>query len=309
MIWPILATIVTIGVLFFILASALVSATPLHGAPTLGTAINLGQWAKPERVDLSAAIIGLIALAFVLRFFGRWLRLSGLALERDYLRTLGGRRILRDIVRALLGDSLALASVLKRSKKRWLVHSLVLYGFLLMTLSTSLAALLNYADAPHGFWWPPRIAGNLGGLSTLIGLSIMAWRLWRDPYENNGKTYRADLAFVILLYLTTLMGFATEYTMYGLNVPLAHDVFLLHMLLVSLLFLTFPFTRFSHSLLTPFLLIITRLNRSLVNSRNIPAFAEEPAPGRHHKTERLAADLQKQLDPQRTSHAGIRYFP
>jgi len=186
----------------------------------------------------------------------------------------------------------------------------VLYGFIFMILATTLAAFFNYSNAPHGFWWPPRILGNLGGLSSLIGLSIMGWRLVSDPYEDNGKTYLADITFVFLLYLTIFTGFATEFIMYGLDATLAYGSFLLHMLLVSGLFLALPYTRFNHVLLTPFLLILTRLNQTLVETNILPGLLEEPAPGRHHKTQRLADDCQKQLfvnDGE--SPVTLRYYP
>ena len=314
MIWALLAVLLTLGISTYLVLLILASLGGLpfsSWAPPLGISINLGQWVKPERVDLGAAIIGTIVLILLIRFFRTWIRYSALIRNWKYIRTIGWRRIGRETWKALFQDSLLLSSVQKRSGKRWLVHGLVLYGFILMLLSTSLAALFNYANAPHLFWWPPRIIGNLGGLSCLIGLTIMGWRLVRDPYEDNGKTFLADLAFVFLLYLTILTGFATEFIMYGVNVPLAHGSFLLHMLLVSGLFLTLPFTRFNHVLLTPFLLILTRLNQTLVEeSAILPGIPDEPAPGRHPKTERLAQDCQKQILPGNgESPVTLRYYP
>ena len=313
MIWALIATLLTVGISLYLILLLLAALGGLTAVPfliPLGTSINLGQWAKPELIDLGAAIIGTIVLILLFRFFQRWIRYSALTVNWKYIRSLGWRRIAQDTWTALFQDSLLLSSIQKRSKKRWLVHGLVLYGFIFMLLATSLSAILNYTNAPHGFWWPPRIIGNLGGLSSLIGLSIVGWRLVRDPYEDNGKTYVADIAFVFLLFLTIFTGLATEFIMYGLNATLAHGSFLLHMLLVSGLFLALPYTRFNHVLLTPFLLILTRLNRTLVEEKSVPGILEEPAPGRHHKTERLAVDCQKQIFPQDgESPVILRYYP
>lgn len=313
MIWAIIATLITAGISLYLALLLLISSGSLTSLPfpvPLGTAINLGQWAKPELIDRSAALIGLVVLVLLIIFFRRWFRNSAFSSQLKYIRSLGRRRIAEDIWAALVQDSLLLASVRKRSKKRWLVHGLVLFGFLFMMLATTLAAFLNYADAPHGFWWPPRIVGNLGGLSSLIGLSIIGWRLVRDPYENNGKTYFTDITFVFLLYLTILTGFATEFIMYGTGITMAYGTFLVHMLMVSGLFLTLPFTRFNHVLLTPFLLILTRLNQTVVAEGKVQGIANEPAPGRHHKTERLAADCQRQIFSQDgESPVTLRYYP
>ncbi|HUX47400.1 MAG TPA: hypothetical protein VMV58_05245 [Desulfosporosinus sp.] len=313
MIWALIATLLTVGISLYLILTLLATLGGLTSFPfsiPLGTSINLGQWAKPELVDLGASIIGTIVLILLFLFFRRWIRYSALSVNWKYIRSLGWRRIAKDTWTALFQDSLLLSSVQKRSKKRWFVHGLVLYGFIFMLLATTLAAFFNYSNAPHGFWWPPRIIGNLGGLSSLIGLSIMGWRLVRDPYEDNGKTYVADIAFVFLLFLTILTGFATEFIMYGLNATLAYGSFLLHMLLVSGLFLALPYTRFNHVLLTPFLLILTRLNQTLVEENNVPGILDEPAPGRHYKTERLAVDCQKQIFPKNEeSTVTLRYYP
>ena len=233
MIWALLATLLTVGISMYLILSLLATLgglTSFSFLIPLGTSINLGQWAKPELIDLGASVIGTIILILLFLFFRRWVRYSAISMNWKSIRSLGWRRIAKDIWTALFQNSLLLSSVLKRSKKRWLVHSLVLYGFIFMILATTLAAFFNYSNAPHGFWWPPRILGNLGGLSSLIGLSIMGWRLVSDPYEDNGKTYFADITFVVLLFLTIFTGFATEFIMYGLDAPLAYGSFLLHML-------------------------------------------------------------------------------
>lgn len=313
MIWAFIFTLLTAGISVYLILLILTSLGGMAFFPfkvPLGVSINLGQWAKPELVDLCASIIGTLVLFLLIRFFWNWFRYGALQANWKYIRSLGWRRIAKETWTALFQDSLLVSSVQKRSSKRWLVHGLVLYGFILLLLSTTLAAIFNYSDAPHGFWWPPRIIGNLGGLSSLIGLSIMGWRLVRDPYEDNGKTYLADITFVFLLYLTIFTGFATEFIMYGLNAHLAYGSFLLHMLLVTGLFITLPYTRFSHVLLTPFLLILTRLNQTLAEENKVPGICDEPAPGRHCKTERLAEDCQRHIFLQdEQSPVTLRYYP
>jgi hypothetical protein len=313
MIWAIVATLLTAGIFLYLVLLLLISSGSLTSLPfliPLGTSINLGEWAEPEFIDLSASIIGMVVLVLLIFFFRRWFRNCAVLRQWKYIRSLGWRRMAKDIWTALFQDTLLLASVRKRSPKRWLVHGLVLFGFLFMALATTLAAFINYADAPHGFWWPPRIIGNLGGLSSLIGLSIIGWRLVWDPYEDNGKTYLADITFVFLLYLTILTGFATEFIMYGTGITLAHGSFLVHVLMVSGLFLTLPFTRFNHIFLTPFFLILTRLNQTVTAQNQVPVISDEPAPGRHYKTERLAEDCQRQIFPQEgESPVTLRYYP
>ena len=72
MIWALLAVLLTLGISTYLVLLILTSLGGLpfsSWAPPLGISINLGQWVKPERVDLGAAIVGTIVLILLIRFF------------------------------------------------------------------------------------------------------------------------------------------------------------------------------------------------------------------------------------------------
>ena len=95
MIWALIATLLTVGISMYLILTILASLGGLTFFPLpipLGVSINLGQWAKPELVDLGASIIGTLVLILLFRFFRRWIRYSALTLNWKYIRSLGWRQ-------------------------------------------------------------------------------------------------------------------------------------------------------------------------------------------------------------------------
>lgn len=311
--WLALTTLTTTFVGLLLLATAIWGYDangPVTGKIPLYTDIDMGEWAKPHYIDYIAAAVAITVSILLYKLLKNWANYSGANLGWQYYKQLGWKVLINELWWTLLKDSFGVSSVFKHTKKRWIYHGFIIYGFTIMTISTTLTFVLNYQNDPHSFWWFPRVLGNLGGLMTLIGVNIMAWRLVNDPYEENGRTYEADVTFVTLLYLTLIGGFLTEYTLYGTSAPLAYASFTLHLSLVSALFISWPYTRFNHVVLTPFLVYLTRLNRLVRDNKMVPGMQEEGAPGRHLKTERYAVDaMAKMFSDEETAAPTLRYFP
>jgi len=308
-----LSTLTTASVGLTLLALAFFGYDASNGGTgliPLYTAIDLGEWALPEYIDITAGTVAIIVTILIYFLLRKWTFYSGANISWKHYKQLGWRVLTKELWLALLEDSFAVSSVFKHDFKRWLQHGFILYGFTLMTIATTLTFLINYENNPHSFWWYPRVIGNVGGLMALLGTTVMIWRLINDPYEDNGKTYKADVTFIVLLYLTIFFGFLTEFTLYGLNAPLAYATFIIHLSLVCALFISWTFTRFNHVILTPYLAYLARLNRAVRAAHIVPEMQEEPAPGRHIKTERLAADALVHLFPeQKDESPTLRYYP
>ncbi|MBE3556349.1 MAG: hypothetical protein IMW91_04630 [Firmicutes bacterium] len=275
----------------------------------LGTSIDLGAWITTETIDRWAMVLGILLVILSVGVMARVIHRAGFLASWPYYRTLGWKTIARIFLRTLFDDWLAVRTLRTNDKRRWAIHGLILYGFILMLASTTVADFLNKENNPHGFWWISRILGNAGGLSSMIGLCFIAWRLWKDDFENNGKTWIGDIAFVFLLTMTIVTGFATEFTTYGTNIQAAHVAFGVHLGFIIVLLENAPFTRFNHVLITPVLAFFTHLNEALVASHRVAAYEEEPAPGRHAKSERIVADAIRHIAPDARPPVRIRYFP
>ena len=132
---------------------------------------------------------------------------------------------------------------------RRIFHHFTFYGFMLCFASTSVATLYHYAGgwkAPYPILSAPVLLGILGGIGLLVGpagLYVLSRR--RDP-KMMDRTHRGmDVAFLAMLFLTSLTGFL----LMGLRDTPAMGVLLsIHLGVVLALFLSLPYGKFVHGL-------------------------------------------------------------
>ena len=137
----------------------------------------------------------------------------------------------------------------KPSAQRRIYHHLTFYGFLLCFAATSVATLYHYLfgwRAPYPLLSLPVLLGIAGGLGLLIGpagLFVLARR--RDPVLVDGARKGMDTAFIAMLFLTSLTGFALMI----LRDSSAMGILLaVHLGVVLALFLSLPYGKFVHGL-------------------------------------------------------------
>jgi citrate/tricarballylate utilization protein len=135
------------------------------------------------------------------------------------------------------------------SRWRRVYHHLTFYGFLLCFAATSVATIYHYVfswRAPYTFDSVPVVLGILGGIGLLLGplgLFILARR--RDPILTDVRGAGMDSAFLLMLFLTSLTGFA----LMGLRDTAGMGLLLaLHLGVVLGLFLSMPYGKFVHGL-------------------------------------------------------------
>jgi citrate/tricarballylate utilization protein len=135
------------------------------------------------------------------------------------------------------------------SDRRRLYHHLTFYGFLLCLASTTTATLYHYLlgrEAPYPWYDLPVLAGTAGGIGLVIGpagLLVERWR--RDPALQDGSRRGMDVAFILMLLLTSLTGLA----LLGFrSTPAMGMLLALHLGVVFSLFITMPYGKFVHGI-------------------------------------------------------------
>jgi citrate/tricarballylate utilization protein len=100
--------------------------------------------------------------------------------------------------------------------------------------------------APYGWSDLPVVLGTLGGVGLIIGpVGLLAAKLRRDPAAADPSGFGMDMAFLAMLFLTSLTGLV----LLVLRETAAMGVLLaLHLGVVLALFLTFPYGKFVHGL-------------------------------------------------------------
>jgi citrate/tricarballylate utilization protein len=137
----------------------------------------------------------------------------------------------------------------KPSAARRIYHHLTFYGFLSCFAATSVATIYHYAfgwHAPYALLSLPVALGILGGIGLLAGpagLFLLARK--RSPALVDGPRLGMDVAFLAMLFLTSLTGFA----LMGLRDTGAMGILLaVHLGVVLGLFLSLPYGKFVHGL-------------------------------------------------------------
>jgi citrate/tricarballylate utilization protein len=133
--------------------------------------------------------------------------------------------------------------------RRKFYHHLTFYGFALCFASTCVATLYHYLlarEAPYAWWDLPVVLGTLGGIGLLIGpIGLLAERWKRDPVLVDQARYGMDIAFIVMLFLTSLTGMA----LLVLRETAAMGPLLaLHLGVVFSLFVTMPYGKFVHGI-------------------------------------------------------------
>jgi citrate/tricarballylate utilization protein len=133
--------------------------------------------------------------------------------------------------------------------RRKIFHHLTFYGFLLCFAATSVATLYHYLlarEAPYAWWDLPVILGTLGGIGLLIGpAGLLAERFNRDSALVDQRRAGMDIAFIAMLFLTSLTGLAL---LVWRDTAAMGTLLALHLGIVFALFLTLPYGKFVHGL-------------------------------------------------------------
>ena len=130
--------------------------------------------------------------------------------------------------------------------RRWL-HQLVVYGFLLDLASTTLAAIYQHflhRIAPYPYLSAPVVLGTVGGVGLLVGTAgLLYLKFGADARPADGKTRAMDMAFLILLFLTSLTGLL----LVGLRATsMMGSLLVVHLGVVAGLFITLPYGKLAH---------------------------------------------------------------
>ena len=229
--------------------------------------------------DLGIVVMALVVLAGaagIVRMTRRIAHREGVGL-RDVL---GGRMALarsgRAAWRAIGRESLAQTrfredcdadSVVPLHRRRWLVHALVLWGFLGLLAATVLDYGLEIAGVkatgtPVPIWYPVRLLGTVAGMALVYGSSVMILDRIRRANSSVARSAPSDWTLLALVWVTGVTGFAIELALYLPEPPAwGYWVFLFHVAVAMELVLLAPFMKLAHAVYRPIGLFFAALAR------------------------------------------------
>ena len=133
--------------------------------------------------------------------------------------------------------------------RRKIFHHLTFYGFLLCFAATCVGTLYHYLlarEAPYAWWDLPVVLGTLGGMGLVIGpVGLLVAKRNRDPALADQGSTGMDVAFILMLFLTSLTGLALLLLR---DTAAMGPLLALHLGVVFALFITMPYGKFVHGL-------------------------------------------------------------
>ena len=223
-------------------------------AVMFGTHLGEGAFYRIMPHDAMIALFGgaflyaLLALFMGLRAFWREMAVNGPQLPDG----MSLWQAMKDAgqLRYLDGGGVGCMNADERPKdRRRMFHHMTFYGFMLCFAATSVATLYAYLlgrAAPYPWWDLPVVLGTLGGIGLLVGpAGLLLAKSERDPMMMDTGRHGMDVAFLAMLFFTSLTGLALLMLR---ATPAMGTMLALHLGFVFGFFLTMPYGKFVHGL-------------------------------------------------------------
>lgn len=137
----------------------------------------------------------------------------------------------------------------KPDDNRRLYHHFTFYGFLLCFAATSVATLYHYLlgrHAPFPVWDLPVLLGTAGGIGLVVGpIGLLVAKFRREPVLVDANRFGMDVAFLVMLLLTSVTGLAL---LIFRSTPAMGLLLAVHLGVVFALFFTMPYGKFVHGI-------------------------------------------------------------
>lgn len=134
-------------------------------------------------------------------------------------------------------------------RNRWLMHLLVLWGFVGLLVSPILNFIFKhdsnqFVELTH----PVRLLGIISGIMLMVGVVIAAWSRWKKNSSYASHSIACDWIFLFFLFVVGLTGFLVTISFYIQALPSiwSYWFFVFHIISVMDLLLFAPFGKFSH---------------------------------------------------------------
>lgn len=144
----------------------------------------------------------------------------------------------------------------------WFVHFFLMSSY--VTLFTMIVGFLGWfqTDEIHAWYHPQRFLGYYATFGLLFGTVYFFILRVKKENEKSKSSHYTDWTFLVLLFLTTFTGILVHiFRIYGL--PMAtYYIYVIHlMILVPMLMIEVPFSKWSHLAYRPFAIYFSNVLR------------------------------------------------
>jgi ferredoxin len=162
-----------------------------------------------------------------------------------------------------------------KDKKYWASHWFLMSGYILMF--TMIVVFLPWFQTEKIYSWynPQRLFGYYATFGLFVGLAYFFWGRIAKAGRMFKFTHLTDWLFIIMLFLTTLTGILLHFfRIYGMPAA-TYYMYIIHMaILVPMLMIEVPFSKWSHLAYRPFAIYFSRIRQRQARRQPHPAKAE-----------------------------------
>jgi len=138
-------------------------------------------------------------------------------------------------------------------KSYWTLHWLLMSGYTIMFTMIVLFLPWFQVEKIHPIYHPQRFLGYYATFGLLLGLIVWIVKRIRKRDEKHQYSHSTDWLFLVMLFLTTLTGILVHiFRVYGM-VHATYYTYVIHLaILVPMLVVEVPFSKWSHLAYRPF---------------------------------------------------------
>ena len=156
-------------------------------------------------------------------------------------------------------------------KKYWLWHWLLMSGYTIMFIIIVVFLPWFQTEEIHEVWHPQRLLGYYATFGLLFGLVAVIYGRMR---KNNAKfkfTHVSDWLFIIMLFLTVITGILIHFfRIYGMP-QATYYLYVAHLaVLVPMIMIEVPFSKWSHLAYRPFAIYFANLHKAALKYQEKP---------------------------------------
>jgi len=148
-------------------------------------------------------------------------------------------------------------------RKYWALHWLLMSGYTLMF--TMIVVFLPWfqTEKIHPLYHPQRFFGYYATFGILFAIIVWSVSRIRRSGENHRYSHKTDWVFLIMLFLTTLTGIMVHIFRISGIVHATYYTYVIHLaILVPMLVIEVPFSKWSHLAYRPLAIYFTKLVES-----------------------------------------------
>lgn len=153
----------------------------------------------------------------------------------------------------------------KKNKSYWVGHLLMMTGYTIMFIVIVVMLPWFQTETIHPVYHPQRLLGYYATFGLLFGLTMAMIGRWRKKEEKFKFSHFSDWLFLIMLFLTTLSGILVHF--FRINgLPYATYIsYVAHLaILVPMILVEVPFSKWSHLAYRPFAIYFANLRKVAV---------------------------------------------